>query len=145
MGISIRLAAGYNSNRIFFWRRQSVRSVADRSKNPCAAHRLDKTMTTARIFNPSRSATQSGKGRSKEWVFEYAPSAPRQVEPLMGWTSSSDTLSQVRLTFETKEDAIAYATRKGIPYTVQEERARKMQKKSYADNFKYGRRVAWTH
>ena len=102
-------------------------------------------MTTARIYKPSRSATQSGKGRTKDWVFEYAPAAPRQVEPLMGWTSSTDTLSQVRLTFETKEDAITYATRHGIPFTIEEERPRKVSKKSYADNFKYGRRVAWTH
>ncbi len=102
-------------------------------------------MTTARIYKPSRSATQSGKGRTKDWVFEYAPAAPRQVEPLMGWTSSTDTLSQVRLTFDTKEDAIAYATRHGIPFTVEEERPRKIPKKSYSDNFKYGRRVAWTH
>jgi hypothetical protein len=102
-------------------------------------------MTTARIFKPSRSATQSGKGRTKDWVFEYAPAAPRQVEPLMGWTSSTDTMSQVRLTFETKEDAITYATRHGIPFTIEEERPRKIPKKSYSDNFKYGRRVAWTH
>lgn len=102
-------------------------------------------MTTARIYKPSRSAMQSGKGRTKEWVFEYVPAAPRQVEPLMGWTSSTDMLSQVRLTFDTKQDAIAYATRKGIPFTVQAERERKVPKKSYADNFKYGRRVAWTH
>ncbi len=102
-------------------------------------------MTTARIYKPSRSATQSGKGRTKDWVFEYAPAAPRQVEPLMGWTSSTDTMSQVRLTFETKEDAITYATRHGIPFTIEEERPRKIPKKSYSDNFKYGRRVAWTH
>ena len=102
-------------------------------------------MTTARIYKPSRSATQSGKGRTKDWVFEYAPAAPRQVEPLMGWTSSTDTLSQVRLTFETKEDAITYATRHGIPFPIEDERPRKLSKKSYAANCKYGRRVAWTH
>ena len=102
-------------------------------------------MTTARIYKPSRSATQSGRGRSKEWVLEYAPGGPRAVEPLMGWTSSSDPLSQVRLSFETREEAIAYATRNGIPYSVQEERPRRTRKKSYADNFKFGRRVPWTH
>ena len=102
-------------------------------------------MTTARIYKPSRSAMQSGRSRTKEWVFEYAPSGPRPVEPRMGWTSSTDTLSQVRLHFDTKDEAIAYATRNGIPYTVQEERPRKLAKKSYADNFKFGRRVPWTH
>lgn len=100
---------------------------------------------TARIYKPSKNAMQSGQGRSKEWVFEYEPAAPREIDPLMGWTSSTDTQSQVHLRFDSKEDAIAYATRNGIPYSVQEEAQKTMRKKSYAENFAYGRRKMWTH
>lgn len=100
---------------------------------------------TARIFKPSKTAMQSGRGRTKDWLLEYEPQSAREIDPLMGWTSSNDTRSQIRLRFETKEEAIAYATRHGIPYSVQEPQGRKMIKKSYADNFKFGRRTAWTH
>ncbi len=100
---------------------------------------------TARIYKPSKNAMQSGQGRTKEWLLEYEPASPREIDPLMGWTSSSDTQSQVHLRFESKEDAIAYATRHGIPFSVQETQPRKLRKKSYADNFKFGRRAAWTH
>jgi len=88
---------------------------------------------------------QSGKGRTKEWLLEFEPESPREIDPLMGWTSSADMQSQVRLKFGTKDEAIAYATRKGIPFRVEEEQPKKITRKSYSDNFKYGRRVAWTH
>jgi len=101
---------------------------------------------TARITKPSKTAMQSGQGRTKEWLLEYEPASAREIDPLMGWTSTSDTNSQIHLRFESKEDAIAYATRHGIPFSVQEEQPPKtLQKKSYADNFKYGRRTMWTH
>ena len=100
---------------------------------------------TARIYKPSRNAMQSGKGRTKEWALVREPSAPREIDPLMGWTSSSDTGSQVKLTFATKEEAIAYAERNGIAYSVQDEKPRRLVKKAYADNFKYGRVGSWTH
>ena len=100
---------------------------------------------TARIFKPSKTAMQSGKGRTKDWLLEYEPASAREIDPLMGWTSSNDMQSQVRLRFETKEEAINYATRHGIPFSVHEPEPRKLIKKSYADNFKFGRRTAWTH
>ena len=99
----------------------------------------------ARIYKPSKTAMQSGRGRTDEWVLQHEPAAPREVEPLMGWTSSSDTLSQVKLAFGSKEEAIVYAERNGIPFIVEEPPSRKLVKKSYADNFKYGRIGAWTH
>ena len=74
----------------------------------------------ARIYKPARTAMQAGLAQTKEWVLEYEPEAPRGIEPLMGWTSSSDMRSQVKLTFDTREEAIAYAERNGIPYTVSE-------------------------
>jgi ETC complex I subunit conserved region len=99
----------------------------------------------ARIFKPSRSAMQSGKGKSQDWVLEFEQASPRAADPLMGWTSSSDTLTQVKLKFATREDAEAYAQRKGIAYTVQTDAPVKQQKKSYSDNFKFGRTENWTH
>jgi hypothetical protein len=100
---------------------------------------------TARIFKPARTAMQSGEARTKEWVLEFEPASPRSADPLMGWTSSSNTQTQVRLEFETKEEAIAYATREGLAYTLAEPKPRKPIRKSYADNFRFGRIGNWTH
>ncbi len=99
----------------------------------------------ARIYKPSKTAMQSGLGRSNRWNLDYEPQTPRSSDPLMGWTSSSDMKSQVRLTFETKAEAIDYAKRARIAYRVIEASARKPVRKSYADNFKYGRIGTWTH
>lgn len=99
----------------------------------------------ARIYRPAKTAMQSGQARTKEWLLEYEPSAPRQVEPLMGWTSSTDMNSQVRLEFDSKEEAISYAERNGIAFRVIEPKPRRPVQKSYADNFKYGRIGKWTH
>ena len=99
----------------------------------------------ARIYKPTKTAMQSGKARTKKWVLDYEPATPREVEPLMGWTSSGDMNSQIKLTVATKEEAIAYAERKGIAYQVQEPKARRVTARAYADNFKYGRIGSWTH
>lgn len=98
-----------------------------------------------RIFKPAKTAMQSGEARTKEWILEFEPAAPRSVDPLMGWTSSSDMRAQVRLEFDTKEEAIAYATREGLAYTLIEPKLRKPIRKSYADNFRFGRNGNWTH
>ena len=98
-----------------------------------------------RIYKPAKTAMQSGMACTKEWVLEYEPEAPREIDPLMGWTSSRDTRAQVRLEFETKEEAIAYAERHGLTYSVSEPKPRKLVRKSYADNFKFGRLGSWTH
>ena len=100
---------------------------------------------TVRIFKPAKTAMQSGEARTKEWILEFEPAAPRSVDPLMGWTSSSDMRAQVRLEFDTKDEAIAYATREGLAYTLAEPTPRKPIRKSYADNFRYGRIGNWTH
>jgi hypothetical protein len=99
----------------------------------------------ARIFRPAKTAMQSGRGRTKEWMLQFEPSAAREIEPLMGWTASADTQSQVRLSFASKDEAVAYAERNGIPYRIEEPAPRKLVKKAYADNFKYGRVDSWTH
>jgi hypothetical protein len=100
---------------------------------------------TARIYKPAQTAMQSGPARSKEWVLDYDPAQPREIEPLMGWTSSRDMTSQLRLAFETKEEAVAYAERNGIPYRLVEPKPRAAVRKAYADNFRFGRKGSWTH
>ncbi len=89
----------------------------------------------ARIYRPAKTATQSGRAKTRGWVLEHAPRGRREVDSLMGWTGSSDTAAQVRLGFPSKEEAIAYARRRGLCYEVQEPRDRRVRPKSYADNF----------
>lgn len=101
----------------------------------------------ARIYQPARTAMSSGTAKTKGWVLEFAPNSAREVDPLMGWTSSSDTQSQVRLQFATKEDAQEYAEANGIEAQVQEPNKRKanIRPGGYGENFATGRRGAWTH
>jgi hypothetical protein len=99
----------------------------------------------ARIYKPARNAMQSGTAKTKEWVLEYEPEQPRTVEPLMGWTSSADMKSQIRLQFDSKEEAIAYCERHGIPCQVVEPKEPARRAMAYADNFAFSRRTPWTH
>lgn len=98
-----------------------------------------------RIFQPPKTAMQSGRARAGRWVVEFEPETARQVEPLMGWTSSADTKTQLRLWFDSKDEAIAYAQRKGCMYTLEQPRERKLSPKAYADNFAFKRTGRWTH
>ena len=100
---------------------------------------------SARIFRPARTAMQSGQAKTKRWMLEFDQEAPRSVEPLMGWTSSSDMKQQLRLYFATKEDAIAYAEKNGIDYTVEPEHRPSRRRIAYADNFRFDRRQPWSH
>ena len=72
----------------------------------------------ARIYKPAKTAMQSGTAKTKEWVLDFAPEQPREIEPLMGWTSSGDMAQQIRLRFDTAEEAVAYCERHGIAYQV---------------------------
>lgn len=100
---------------------------------------------TARIFKPARTAMQSGSAKTKLWALEYEPEQPRQIEPLMGWTSSGDMKQQLRLHFDTKEEAVSYCERRGIPYQVSEAHEPARRKMAYADNFAFNRVGQWTH
>jgi hypothetical protein len=100
---------------------------------------------TARIYKPARTAMQSGTAKTNEWMLDYEPEQPRAVEPLMGWTSSGDMKQQLRLSFDTKEEAIAYCQRNGIGYEVFESKPAKRLRISYSDNFAASRRIPWTH
>ena len=101
----------------------------------------------ARIYRPARTAMSSGTAKTKSWVLDYMNDEGRDIDPLMGWTSSSDTQSQVRLTFDSKEDALAYAEDKGIDAVVTEPKARKanIRQGGYGENFATNRRGVWTH
>jgi len=98
----------------------------------------------ARIYKPARTAMQQGMA-PRHWVLEYEPERPLQIEPLMGWTSSSETKRQVRLSFPTKEEAVAFAIRHGIAFRLEEPKTTEIRAKSYAENFKFGRPDRWTH
>jgi hypothetical protein len=99
----------------------------------------------ARIYKPTKTAMQSGTAKTKAWVLEYEPEQARVVEPLMGWTSSGDMKQQLRLAFDNKEEAIAYAKRHAIPYQVFEAKEPARRTMAYADNFAFSRRTPWTH
>jgi len=102
---------------------------------------------SARIYQPARNVMQSGVGKSKQWVLEYASDKARGIDPLMGWTSSSDTQTQVKLRFPTKEAALDYAKEHGINAVVQEPHKRKpnIRAGGYGENFATNRRGTWTH
>jgi hypothetical protein len=102
-------------------------------------------MAVARIYKPARTAMQSGTANTKEWLLEFEPEQAREVEPLMGWTSSGDMRQQVRLRFDNAEEAVAYCERNGIPYQVTEPKPSARRTMSYSDNFAFKRPEAWTH
>ena len=102
---------------------------------------------TARIYRPAKSAMSSGTAKTRDWVLEYVNDTGRTVDPLMGWTSSDDTQTQVRMRFATKEAALEYAADKGIDAVVSEPKLRKpnVRARGYGENFATDRRGAWTH
>ncbi|MCB1438157.1 MAG: ETC complex I subunit [Nitratireductor sp.] len=100
---------------------------------------------TARIYSPVKTAMQSGSAKTGYWVLEFIPETPRKVEPLMGYTSSADTKTQIRMKFPSKEAAVEYALREGIPYILTPEREKRRRSATYAENFSFGRRQPWTH
>ena len=102
-------------------------------------------MMKARIYRPAKTSMQSGRAKMKRWVLDYPRSSKVAADTLMGWQSSSDTQRQVRMWFNTSDEAIAYAEAKGIDYEVTEPKSRKLRMKAYADNFAFDRKGAWTH
>jgi hypothetical protein len=100
----------------------------------------------ARILRPPKSAMQSGRALTREWILVFEPSEPRRADPLMGWIGSGDTVAnQVRLRFPTLEAAEAYAKANGIAYEIEPMHGPTLKPKAYADNFRYGRGENWTH
>jgi hypothetical protein len=99
----------------------------------------------ARIFRPAKNAMQSGRAKTKEWVLEFEPASARVSDPLMGWTVSTDMNGQVRIPFDTREEAVAYAQRHGIAFELLAPKEPRRIVKAYADNFAFSRREPWTH
>lgn len=99
----------------------------------------------AHIYSPAKTATQSGQAHKSAWVLCYEPQSPKLIEPLMGYTSSLDMQTEVRLRFNTKEEAIAFAEKNNIVYYVSEPRPVLRQKIAYSDNFRADRKQPWTH
>jgi hypothetical protein len=99
----------------------------------------------ARIFQPPKTAMQSGWAKTHVWAIEFVNDHARRPDPLMGWIGGGDTQTQVKLTFETREEAIAYADRAGLQYEIELPQTRRIKPKAYADNFKWGRIENWTH
>jgi hypothetical protein len=93
----------------------------------------------ARIYKPAKNAMQSGWANTRQWILEYEPQTPKRIDDLMGYTSSDDTRRQVRLRFDTLDEAIAYARKHELAYQVQQPHSRQLRIKSYADNFKFSR------
>ena len=99
----------------------------------------------ARIYRPSKTAMQSGKANTKHWVLEFEPSAAKRPDPLMGWSSTQDTRTQIDLKFETQEEAVDYAKKHGIAFRVAPERETRRRIKAYSDNFAFTRKEPWSH
>ncbi len=101
----------------------------------------------ARIYQPAKTAMQSGTAKTQQWVLEFAPASEREVDPLMGWTSSSDTQSQVRLRFDSRTAAEAFATEKGLEFDLIEPKPPKavIRPRGYGEKFATDRKGAWTH
>jgi hypothetical protein len=92
-------------------------------------------MKIAKIYQPTKTAMQSGKAKTKFWLLEFEPQEKKQVDNLMGWQGSGDTRQQLKLKFETKEEAIEYATKQKIAFEVIEPQKRAIRLQTYADNF----------
>jgi hypothetical protein len=99
----------------------------------------------ARIFEPAKSAMQSGRAGTKQWRLEFEPETALEIDPLMGWTSSSDMRQQVQLEFDTSDEAVVYCKAHGIPYQVFEAHKPLVRPKSYSDNFRFDRKEPWSH
>ena len=99
----------------------------------------------ARIYRPTKNAMQSGKANTKLWVLEFEPASARWADPLMGWTQTTDLNGQVSIPFDTREEAVAYAEKHGIPFRLIEPKPAKRIIKAYSDNFAANRKIPWTH
>jgi len=97
-------------------------------------------MQEVRIYRPAKTAMQSGRAKTKQWLLEFEPGAREEADPLMGWAGSADTRNQVRMFFATKDEAIAFAERAGYAYVVTDDAPpRRPKPKSYSDNFRFDR------
>ena len=101
----------------------------------------------ARIYQPARNAMQSGQAKTKTWVLEYVPETAKSLDPLMGWTGSSDMRGHVKVQSEPEEAALDFCKSHGIAYRIQKTHKRKpvVRAGGYAENFASNRKTVWTH
>ena len=102
-------------------------------------------MPDVRIYQPRKTAMQSGRARTRYWLVEYEPAAKVKNDPLMGWVGHGDTRNQLRMRFDTREEAVAFCQKHELSYQLIDPKPRKLQHKSYADNFRFDRDKNWTH
>ena len=100
---------------------------------------------TIKIYKPSKSSMQSGLGNTKQWLAEYISEKDKTKDSLMGWNSSSDTKEQIKIFFDTKEQAIEWSKKNNEQFIVIESKERKIKPKNYASNFDMNRKEPWTH
>ena len=100
---------------------------------------------TIKIYKPSKTAMQSAIGKTKKWLAEYISDEETVKDHLMGWNSSADTKTQIKVFFDTKEQAIVWAKNNDYHYFVEESKIKKVTIKSYASNFAMNRKDSWTH
>tara|TARA_Y100001970_G_scaffold203030_1_gene247129 strand:- start:305 stop:610 length:306 start_codon:yes stop_codon:yes gene_type:complete len=100
---------------------------------------------TIKIYKPSKTSMQSGQGKTKKWLAEYISNEDNMKDSLMGWNSSADTQSQIKIFFDSKEKAIEWAKKNKYQFFVQEPKNKKIIPKSYASNFDFKRKEPWTH
>ncbi|WP_455478296.1 ETC complex I subunit [Bartonella sp. B10] len=99
----------------------------------------------ARIYSPAKTAMQSGKRNTGFWILQYEPARAKMLEPLMKYTATSDMNNQVKIRFNMKEEAVAFAVRNAIPYRVEKSSKQIRRSISYSDNFRCDRQQSWTH
>ena len=99
----------------------------------------------ARIYQPPKTAMQSGRAGTTDWVLEFEHTGRERPDPLMGWIGGGGTVRQIQLRFATREEAIAYADKRGVAYDIELPKTRHVRPKAYADNFRFGRSENWTH
>jgi hypothetical protein len=102
-------------------------------------------MPAVRVYQPRKNAMQSGRGKTRYWLVEFEPGAQAQNDSLMGWAGQGDTRNQLKMRFESRDDAVAFCSRNGLDYQVIEPKERRIHRKSYSDNFGCDRDKNWTH
>ena len=102
-------------------------------------------MFAVRVYQPRKNAMQSGRGRTRYWIVEFEPGAQLRNDSLMGWAGQGDTRNQLRMRFDSREEAVSYCEKEGLEYQLLEPKKRSVKRKSYSDNFRYGRDTNWTH
>ena len=100
---------------------------------------------TIKIYKPAKTAMQSGLGKTKKWLAEYISEVDTVKDSLMGWNSSLDTQSQIKVFFDTKEQAIVWAKKNNYQFYIEEPKVKKIKPKSYSSNFDINRKEPWTH